>query len=247
MLENFFRFIKQLLLARWRGLLLLLLGVYLPLQGFMLLAVEVREYAAGFPWDQPLLLAINQTSSRQLDLLAVNLTQFGSIKIIFPIVAIISLLLLFQKKWRSLTFLLTTGLGAVIINRAAKEIIQRVRPQLWQSPAPELDYAFPSGHAMTSMTFVATLVILTWGTIWCLPILFFGGLFVLAIAWTRLYLGVHFPSDILAGWAVSIAWAIGVSLLIKPQLPKAITTSQPEKVRSETSLLPEEQEAIDRD
>ncbi|MGA9378065.1 MAG: phosphatase PAP2 family protein, partial [Phormidium sp.] len=243
---NFFQFIKQLLFARWRGLLLLFLGVYLPLQTFTLLALQVRENADGFPWDQPILLAIHPTSSRQLDLVAVNLTQFGSIKIVFLIVAIISLILLFQKKWRSLTFLLTTALGTTIISRTVKEIMHRVRPHLWQSPAPELDYAFPSGHAMTSMSLVAALVILTWGTIWCLPILIFGGLFVLAIGWTRLYLGVHFPSDILAGWMVSVAWAIGVSLLIKPQLPKAITTSQP-NISAETSLLPEEQQAINQD
>ncbi|MFB2879033.1 phosphatase PAP2 family protein [Floridanema aerugineum] len=246
MLKNFFLFIKELFIARWRGLLLLFLGVYLPLQSFMLLAVQVRENAEGFPWDQPILLAIHQTSRRQLDLLAVNLTKFGSIKIVFPIVLLISLILLFQKQWRSLTFLLTTATGATIINRTAKEIMHRVRPHLWQSPAPELDYAFPSGHAMTSMTLIAALVILTWGIIWCLPILIFGSLFVVAIGWTRLYLGVHFPSDILAGWTVAIAWAIGVSLLIKPQLPKVITTSQP-NIPSETFLLPEEQEAINQD
>ena len=246
MLKNFFQFIKQLFIARWRGLLLLLLGVYLPLQTFTLLAVQVRENADGFPWDQPILLAIHQTSRRQLDLVAVNLTRFGSIKIVFPIVVIIALILLFQKKWRSLAFLLTTGLGTTMINRTVKEIMHRVRPHLWQSPAPELDYAFPSGHAMTSMSLIAALVILTWGTIWCLPILIFGSLFVLAIGWTRLYLGVHFPSDILAGWMVSVAWAIGVSLLIKPQLAKAITTSQP-NISAETSLLPEEQQAINQD
>ncbi|MFB2898251.1 phosphatase PAP2 family protein [Aerosakkonemataceae cyanobacterium BLCC-F50] len=246
MLKRFFQFIEQLFIARWRGLLLLFLGIYLPLQTFTLLAVELRENAAGFPWDQPILLAIHETSRRQLDLLAVNLTKFGSIKIVFPIVLLISLILLFQKQWRSFTFLLITATGATIINRTAKEILHRVRPHLWQSPAPELDYAFPSGHAMTSMTLVAALVILTWGTIWCVPILIFGSLFVVAIGWTRLYLGVHFPSDILAGWTVAVAWAIGVSLLIKPKLSKAIATSQPE-IPAETSLLPEEQEAINQD
>ncbi|HEY9298221.1 MAG TPA: phosphatase PAP2 family protein, partial [Phormidium sp.] len=171
MLNNFFRFIKELFIARWQGLLLLLLGVYLPLQGFALLAVQVRKNADGFPWDQPILLAIHQTSRQQLDLLAVNLTKFGSIKIVFLIVVIISLILLFQKRWRSLTFLVTTALGTTIINRTLKEIMHRVRPHLWQSPAPELSFAFPSGHAMTSMTLVAALVILTWGSIWCLPML----------------------------------------------------------------------------
>jgi len=38
----------------------------------------------------------------------------------------------------------------------------------------------------------------------------------LAIAWTQLYLGVHFPSDIVTGWMVSSAWAIGVSLIVRP-------------------------------
>jgi undecaprenyl-diphosphatase len=73
---------------------------------------------------------------------------------------------------------------------------------------------------MSSMTLVATLVILTWGTYWCWLVLIVGGLFVLAIGWTRLYLGVHYPSDILAGWMVSVGWAVGVSLLIRPHLMK---------------------------
>ncbi|MGA7937930.1 MAG: phosphatase PAP2 family protein, partial [Kovacikia sp.] len=69
----------------------------------------------------------------------------------------------------------------------------------------------------SSMTFIIALVILTWGSRWCFWVIALGGVFVVAIAWTRLYLGVHYPSDILAGWAASIAWAIGVRLLIKPQ------------------------------
>ena len=59
--------------------------------------------------------------------------------------------------------------------------MHRVRPQLWESPSPEFDYAFPSGHAMTSMTLVAALVILTWGSVWCWLVLIGGSLFVVAI------------------------------------------------------------------
>ncbi|NEP62112.1 MAG: phosphatase PAP2 family protein, partial [Symploca sp. SIO2G7] len=54
-----------------------------------------------------------------------------------------------------------------------------------------------------------------WESKWRWLILIVGGLLVLTIGWTRLYLGVHYPSDILAGWMVSVAWAIGASLLIK--------------------------------
>ena len=63
------------------------------------------------------------------------------------------------------------------------------------------------------MTFVTTLIILTWQTKWRWLVISLGGLFALAIAWTRLYLGVHFPSDILGGWFLAITWSISSSLL----------------------------------
>ena len=244
-LQSFFSFVKNLFIALWPSLLLLLIGVYLPLQIFGLLAAEVWD-EGGFPWDNAILLAIHKTATTQLDVFALTLTKFGSIKTVGPIVLIISLVLLLQKRWRSLAFLVATSMGTTIINRTAKMIMHRVRPQLWESLSPEYDFAFPSGHAMTSMTLVASLVILTWGTIWCLTILIFGSLFVIGIGWTRLYLGVHFPSDILAGWMVSVAWAIGVSLVIRPQFRKAIAPTEEEPV-SETSLLPQEKEAVSKD
>lgn len=218
--HSFPKFLKKLLLAHWRSLLVLFIGVYLPVQVFGELAEEVWENEGGFPWDVPILLAIRTTASPQLDVFATTLTKFGVFWGVFPIATVISLVLLNQRHWRSLVYLLTTLLGSIAINRTAKVLLHRVRPHLWESPAPEFDYGFPSGHAMSSMTLVAALVILTWGTYWCWLALILGGLFVLAIGWTRLYLGVHYPSDILAGWMVSVGWAVGVSLLIRPHLMK---------------------------
>jgi undecaprenyl-diphosphatase len=240
---SFLSFFKQLLIAHWRSLLLLSIGVYLPLQVFGLLAIEVWENQGGFPWDVPLLIAIHLTARAQLDVLATTLTKLGSFWTALPVVSAIALVLLLRRRWRSLTYLLTTTLGSTIINRTVKEIMHRVRPQLWESLSPEFDYAFPSGHAMTSMTLVAALVILTWGSPWCWLVLIFGSLFVVVIGWTRLYLGVHFPSDILAGWMVSVAWAIGVSLLIKPHLTSAIALDE-NQPSDETSLMPQEAQSI---
>jgi len=229
LLQSFLKFLKQLLIAHWRSLLLLLIGVYLPLQVFGELAEEVWENEGGFPWDVPILLAIHATAQPRLDVFASTLTKFGVFWGVFPVAAMISLVLLLRRQWRSLAYLLPTLLGSIVINRTAKVLLHRVRPHLWSSPAPELDYGFPSGHAMSSMTLVAALVILTWGSRWLWPVLIFGGLFVLAIGWTRLYLGVHYPSDILAGWMASVAWAVGVSLLIRPHLtkPSTVTNGEP--------------------
>ncbi|MBH8551391.1 phosphatase PAP2 family protein [Nostocaceae cyanobacterium CENA357] len=239
------RFVQRLLITHWRSLLLLFVGIYLPLQIFGLLALEVRYNEGGFPWDLPVLVTIHSIAQPQLDVFAAILTKFGSFWIVLPILSAIALILLLQRRWRSLTYLLITAAGSAIINRTAKEFWHRVRPDLWNSVAPEFDYSFPSGHAMTSMTLIAILVILTWGSVWCWLTVIFGSVFILAISWTRLYLGVHFPSDIIAGWMVAIAWAIGVSLIIRPLSQSTNITS--EKPVSETKLLPEEQQLLNNE
>lgn len=219
--QSFLTFFKRLIVKHRASLLLLLIGVYLPLQVFGELAEDVWENESGFRWDVPILLAIHSTARPSLDVFASTLTKFGVFWGVFPVASAIALALFMRRRWRSLIYLITTLLGSIIINRTAKVLLHRVRPHLWVSPAPEFDYGFPSGHAMSSMTLVAVLVILTWGSRWRYFVIIAGSLFVLAIGWTRLYLGVHYPSDILAGWTASVAWAVGVSLLIKPNKSKS--------------------------
>lgn len=163
----------------------------------------------------PILLAIHQSARPHLDAVAVWLTKFGVFWGVLPIAIAIALFLLLKRQWSQLAYFLTVLVGSIVINRTVKLLLHRVRPHLWLSPAPEIDYGFPSGHAMSSMTLVAALVVLTWNTRWRWWVLIPGSLFVLAIGWTRLYLGVHYPSDVLAGWTALVAWAVGVSLLLR--------------------------------
>lgn len=214
-MQSFLSFFKHLIIARRGSLLLLLVGVFLPLLIFGDLAEDVWKQG-GFAWDVPILLSIHKTAQPRLDVFASNLTKLGVFWGVIPVAFVTVLVLLIRRRWHKLAYFITTLLGSGIINRTAKMLLHRARPQLWVSPAPEFDYGFPSGHAMASMSLVVALVILTWYSRWRWSILITGTLFVLAIAWTRLYLGVHYPSDILAGWMASLAWAFGVSLLIKP-------------------------------
>ncbi|MEH1950055.1 MAG: phosphatase PAP2 family protein [Nostoc sp.] len=241
-----FDFLENLLIARWRSLLLLLIGVYLPLQIFEILTVKIWENQAGFPWDVPILLAVHSTANPQLDALAVALATIGLPWTAILILGTIALILLLKKRWRSLAYLLTASAGSVIINRIAKQLMHRVRPQLWESIAPESSFAFPSAHAMTSVTLVAILLFLTWATSWRWLVLIFGSLYIIAIAWCRLYLGVHFPSDILAGWMVALGWTIGVSIVIKPYITIAKSVDG-ERPKDETTLLPEEIKSINEE
>lgn len=234
--RSFPQFFRQVLAARWRILLLLLIGVGLPIVGIEQLALVVWQQG-DFAWDRAILLAIHSTSHPVLDRIATTITPLGVFYGVFPVATVISIGLLYRQRWRSVTYLLVTLLGSALINRSAKVWLHRDRPMLWETLTPHTDFSFPSGHAMSSMSLVAALVILTWGSRWCGWVLVIGSSFVITIAWTRLYLGVHFPSDILAGWMISLVWSIGVSLIIRPHLT---APQQVEAPPEETTLLPDE-------
>jgi membrane-associated phospholipid phosphatase len=208
-------------------LFLLLFGVCLPLQIFALLAIAILRNGEGLSWDVSISSAIHDTAKPTLDLFASVLTQFGYLKGIIPIVLLLSLFLVVRQQWYHLTYLLTVEFGAILISYTVKIFFHRARPHLWKlfQPLP-LDYSFPSGHSLLSMILLVALVHLTWGSRWCRWVMLFGGLFVVGIGWTRVYLGVHYPSDVLAGWMLAIAWGIGVNLLFQLPLDKLITRKQ---------------------
>lgn len=198
--------------------LFVLIGVYFPLQIFSLLAIGIAtNLEGGLPWDLPISLSVHAMARPYLDLFASYFTQLGIYWGVAPFVIFLALIFLWQRKWRSISYLVITALGAIWLNHITKLTFHRPRPQVWELfyPLPS-DFAFPSGHALSSMVLVVILANLTWGTRWYKWVLFLGSLFVLGIGWTRVYLGVHYPSDVLAGWMLAIAWGIGVSLLLKP-------------------------------
>lgn len=199
------------------NLAVLMLGVILPLQGFIVVALWVWQRLDGLAWDVPLLVAVHHVATPQLEATAIALTQLGSAGVILPGVMVIALVLVFIQQWRSLLYLLLSVGGNALINRLAKIVWHRARPQLWDSNYPlPLDFSFPSGHAMMSVALTVTVLVLLWHTRWRWPIIGVGSLYVLTVAWTRLYLGVHYPSDIVAGWMVAIAWSLGLCWLIQP-------------------------------
>lgn len=239
LLQNYLRFLKTFLASRWPFLILLILGVGLPLLLFETLAIQISSQPDIFAWDISILLALHEIANPELDQVATILTKLGVVWGVGPAAGALTLRLLKFKQWRSLSYFLVALLGSAAINRSAKEMLHRLRPDLWQSVASELDYSFPSGHAMSSMTFVIALVILTWNTRWRGWVMGFGSVFVVLIGWTRLYLGVHFPSDILAGWMISVAWAIGAYLFFFPThgFPQMSTDqkTQPDSIETELS------------
>lgn len=181
-------------------------GVLLPLLAFALLAAAVRQGPIGF--DLALLGAAQRTGGGRADQAWALLTQLGYEWGVVPVDVLLVLGLAVLRRWRQAAFAAVALGGSGLVNAGVKLVFARARPDLWVSIAPEHNFSFPSGHAMGSMTLACVVVALV-------PPgrrrrLAAAGLavFVVAIGWSRVHLGVHYPSDILAGWSLALAWAM---------------------------------------
>ncbi|USX45815.1 phosphatase PAP2 family protein [Dietzia kunjamensis] len=103
--------------------------------------------------------------------------------------------------------------GSSRLNVAFKPAFERSRPDFWEHLSTENTFSFPSGHAMGSMSLAAPLVVLTWGSRYRWAALAVAVVYVLAVGASRVYLGVHFPSDVLAGWCLTVLW-VGILVVI---------------------------------
>ncbi len=199
---------RSFLQRHGRHLVLLFAGLLLPLWGFAELADEVRE-ADAFPFDAPLLQFAQDMARDGFDRWFLLFSKLGYEYGVVPFDIALVVVLAFRRRFRESIFAAAALGGSALLNLATKQLFARERPSLWESIAPESTYSFPSGHAMGSMTLAVVLVLLAWPTRWRWPTIGVMGFFVVMVGLSRVYLGVHYPSDILAGWAAAIAWAMG--------------------------------------
>ena len=210
---------------RW-ALASLFVGVLVPLFLFGRLADEVLEQEP-LAFDKPILLFLHSHTTPWLDTLMLALSLAGYSYGVVPVAIAVPVYLFWRRRWGDAVFWSLALGGAGLINLGAKAFFGRIRPDLWLSPAPETTLSFPSGHAMGSMACVAAALVLVWPTAWRWPALILGGLFVLGVGVSRIYLGVHYPSDILAGWAAALSWVFGVSLILYGHLTKPSPATEP--------------------
>ncbi|MEZ0321414.1 MAG: phosphatase PAP2 family protein [Thermus sp.] len=198
---------------------LLLGGFYGLLVGSLALFVELAEDVyrkEGFAFDGAILAGFHRHQSPLGDALALALTQTASPPAV--ILGVLALLLWAYRRRRPWPILLIFLGGSEALNLLAKVFFARSRPHLFPQLTPESDYSFPSGHTMASLALVLALY-------WALedrpalaaPALLLGLAWALMVASSRLYLQVHYPSDVLAGWALTTAWFLGLRLVWRGQ------------------------------
>ncbi len=192
-------------------------GVAGPLLTFAGLAEEVAE-REPLRFDVPVLEFMHAHATPGLDAASVLLARIGGAIGLSAVIAALVLFFLISKRWRDALFLILAVGGAEAMNLALKATFGRVRPSLWTPLLPETSFSFPSGHATGAVTFGLALAVLAWNTRWRVPALVFGLLFGAAVSVSRVYLGVHYPSDVLGGAAAGTAWLTVLTLVMYPGL-----------------------------
>jgi membrane-associated phospholipid phosphatase len=142
-----------------------------------------------------------------------TVTEAGSALVVVPLVLAVGLLARRMRgSWRPLAFHALIVIGATLTSTVIKVVVARPRPNA-AALVHALGYAFPSGHSTTAAAAWLTAAVLvgTWtpSTALRLTLGTVAVVVVVLVGVSRIYLGVHAPTDVLAGWALGTAWLIG--------------------------------------
>lgn len=192
----------------------LAVGIVLILVGVLLFAGTAELMHAGTTqrFDDAVLLWLNARASPRLDALAVEVTALGSTLVILMTLLVSSIFLWGTEHRYSAALLWVAAAGGGILNTILKAAFDRPRPHLFPWRVPYAGHSsFPSGHSMTAMVVYATLAYLVVRIVPTRGLRRFTlavfAAVILAVGLSRMYLGVHYPSDVLGGYLIGFAWA----------------------------------------
>lgn len=178
------------------------------------LAEEVHEGDTR-RFDESALVLVNRFASPTLTTFMRAVTYLGSNEFLAGAGACVVLAFVLTRRRREAVTLLLTMAGAALLNFTLKFLSGRERPEpFFGTPLPE-SYSFPSGHALLSLCFYGMIAAVitarvggTWrrASVWAVTVLL-----VALIGLSRVYLGVHYPSDVAAGYAAAFVWVVVVA------------------------------------
>jgi undecaprenyl-diphosphatase len=147
-----------------------------------------------------------------IDETARNITSFGSVIVVCLLVGAYVGYLLFSGDRNAAILMLVSALGGLVLNEVLKLIFDRPRPDLALPSIRVFSSSFPSGHALLSCAAYLTMGALAarGSPTAAIRTYLMGAAILLAflVGTSRVYLGVHYPTDVLAGWCIGAAWAL---------------------------------------
>ncbi len=182
------------------------------------LSEEVLEKEA-FAFDKSFLFWLHQWANPTLDQIMLRITQLGNPSIIIIVATITLSVLLWKHHRQEANIFLLACLGTLSLTTGMKLFFAKSRPQFWTQRISESSFSFPSGHALGSAVlygFIAYLLSHRYPKfsqlIYCFTVII-----IALIGLSRLYLGVHWPTDIIAGYSIGFLWLIVCITLLKLQ------------------------------
>jgi undecaprenyl-diphosphatase len=182
---------------------------------FALLAEDVLE-GETMAFDGAVRSFVQQLASPDLTSAMRIVTMLGSTQTLVALGLCAGILFVAAGWRRDLVLFAVTMAGAAALNAALKLSFGRARPEaFFDTPLPT-SYSFPSGHALLSLCFYGALAVAVTphlrrpaarGAVWAS-----AGLLAALIGFSRIYLGVHYPSDVVAGYATALVWVVLVAL-----------------------------------
>jgi len=179
----------------------------------------VRGDAIEF--DAPVRAAIHGWAFPALTVAMRLITMLGSEYFLLPLAAI--LVGRWEKRGeRKAAYLLVAGsVSAEVVAQLLKVLIHRPRPELFFGLVPSETYSFPSGHAFVPAVYFGILAcVLAARTWWRAAVVVLAAL----LGFSRVYLGYHYPSDVVAGWALAVVW---LTLFVATDCRSSPASSQP--------------------
>lgn len=197
-------------------IIVLLLGA--SLFTFAELAEEMRE-GETLSFDRAVLLALRDPQNLSdplgpdwLESAVADITSLGGKAVLTIIVLIVSGFLFLSNRHGAAALVLGSSIGGSLLNIALKSLFDRPRPDVVVHLVGVSSASFPSGHAMASATIYLTLGVLLARVQPDRRLKIYAGVvaatLTVIVGLSRVYLGVHWPTDVLAGWCIGAAWAM---------------------------------------
>ncbi|MBW4483341.1 MAG: phosphatase PAP2 family protein [Tildeniella torsiva UHER 1998/13D] len=203
--QSLIAFMPYLLLGLLAGALVLTTGVFLA----RILIVDWLR-----PFEESCLLMLKAQATPVLDRAMTAVTWLAQGEITIPVLMVVGGVLVYRDRAIA-ALVLALGLsGSWLLNGIFKAFFRRERPDLWASSQRPLDYSYPSGHAMSAISFYGLLAADLTACL-SVPLGITAPLAVvlaLGVGFSRVYLGVHWPTDVLSGWVAGGIW-LGACLL----------------------------------
>lgn len=177
--------------------------------GFILISIGILDHQI-IHFDTAVASFIQQRESPALTKVMRFFTGIGEgWTIIVIILAVMLVLYIVLHHRKELVFLAAIMIGSSLLNLVLKLLFHRSRPVVHRI-IEEAGYSFPSGHSMAAFSFYGALSFIIWKHIPYLRgrilLILLSALFILAIGISRIYLGVHYPSDVIGAYFISGTW-----------------------------------------